>query len=151
MATANFLIGSKYRLYRSDGTINANRFDNGFVCLAVDVSMDRTTEFEKITANDCDNPGAPAQELSSPRVLKFEVTFAGTVDAKKIQVLKADWEQQTKREWRMISDETNANGGETETFFGYIAQLKTSKQNAGPVKFECKIEAQGVPTRVSVP
>ena len=149
MATPNVLTGPKFRLYRSDGvTAGAARFK--FFCLATDLGVKRSTEFEDVTVNDCDAPSAPAQQLSTPRLLKTEVNMGGTVDALKIQVLKADWESQTRREFQVIYDETSVNGGETETFFAYIEELETSKQNAGAVKFTCKLKVQGAPTRAAV-
>jgi predicted secreted protein len=151
MATPNVLIGSKFRLYLSDGTINATRFDNGFVCLATDLGFTRSTEFEDVTVNDCDSPAAPAQQISTPRLLKTEVTFGGVVDAKKFQALEAAWETQAKKEWRLLYDETNVLGGERNDIFAYIEELKIEKQNAGAVKFTAKLKAQGVPTRTLVP
>ena len=151
MATPRVLIGSKFRLYRSDGTVNATRFDAGFVCLAVDLGFKRTTQFEDITLNDCDVPSATAQQASTPRQLVTEVNWGGTLDAKKIQPVELDWEQQTLREWRIIYDETNANGGETHTFFGYIEELEVKKDKGGAANVTCKIKVQGVPVRTVVP
>jgi hypothetical protein len=150
MATPRVLIGSKFRLYRSDGTTNANRFDNGFVCLAVDLGYKRTTDFEDLTLNDCDNPAATAQQSSTPRQLKAEVNWGGTLDAKKIQPVEADWEAQTLQEWRIIYDETNANGGETHTFFAYIEELDVKKDKGGAANVTCKLKVQGVPVRALV-
>ena len=140
--------GRSFGFYRSDGSAGAGRFK--FFCLATDLGVKRSTEFEDVTVNDCDTPAGPAQQLSTPRLLKTEVNLGGTVDALKIQVLKADWETQTKREFQVVYDETGANGGETETFFGYIEELETSKQNAGAVKFTAKIKVQGAPTRAAL-
>jgi hypothetical protein len=150
MATPNPLIGSKFRLYRSDGTANANRFDNGFVCLATDLGYKRTTQFDDITVNDCDNPGAPAQQISTPRQLVTEIGWGGTVDAKRIQPIELDWETQTLREWRLLYDETAVKGGETHTVFGYIEELEVKKDKGGAANVSCKIKVQGVPIRAAV-
>lgn len=150
MATPRALTGPKFRLYRSDGTSNANRFDNGFVCLAVNLGFKRTTQFEDITVNDCDSPTATAQQISTPRLLITEVNWSGTLDAKKIQPVEADWETQTLREWRLIFDETNANGGETHTGFAYIEELDVKKDKGGSANVECKLKSQGVFTRAAV-
>ncbi len=149
MAEPKTLEGRKFRLYRSDGvTSGSARFK--FFCLATDLGVKRSTEFEDLTVNDCDTPDAPARQKASPRLLKAEVTCAGAVDALKIQVLKADWETQTLREFQVIYDETAILGGETETFFAYIEELETSKQNAGAVRFQAKLKVQGAITRAAV-
>jgi hypothetical protein len=148
MAEPNVLEGRKFRLYRSDGTAGPGRFK--FFCLATDLGVKRSTEFEDVTVNDCDTPSLPARQKSTPRLLKTEVNCGGAVDALKLQVLKADWESQVQREFQVIYDETGAAGGETETFFAYVEELETSKQNAGAVKFTAKLKVQGAPARAAL-
>jgi hypothetical protein len=148
MAAPNTLEGRKFRLYRSDGSVGAGRFK--FFCLATDLNMKKSTEFEDLTVNDCDVPDAPALQQSSPRLKKAEVTCAGAVDALRIQGLQADYDNLTLREFQVIYDETAVKGGQTETFFAYVEELEVSKQNGGAVRFQAKLKVQGAITRVAV-
>jgi hypothetical protein len=149
MATSNTLAGSQYRPYRSDGvTAGPARFK--FFCPAVNLSIKRTTEFEDATVNDCDTPDAPAVQKSVQRLRKFEASVAGSLDALKCQVLEADWEKTGSTEWQFIMDKSAVEGGQTLTGFFFVEDLEFGKENAGIVKFTCKLRGDGIITRAPV-
>ena len=144
MADQNVLEGRKWRINRWTGSAFA------FFCLAVDLDLDRSHEFEDVTVNDCDVPSAAARQKSTIRLKKAQVDVKGAVDALKLQVLEQDYDNGTRQQYQCIMDETGANGGQTYSFFAYVEQLKIGKQNGGAVKFECKLRVDGTVTRAAL-
>lgn len=131
------LPGNRYRLYRMVTGVPE------FVCMATTLSHTETKDMDTGLRPDCDDPTAPATNVSVPRSTSFSINGSGLAIMRHYAVIKADYASQTPVAYRIVADPEDGEGAGRWDGDVHITNLQFQKQNEGLVQFSFQMVGQG--------
>lgn len=129
------------RLYVSDGTSNANRFDTGFLCVLETGGFDEENIAETKYFAVCEDPDATPQQSVEITGQRWGIAGSGTLDPTNVayQRLLAARKSGALLEIKYVENRTGAR-----TITGFVRVIKAATQKTAAGGFSTfSLEAQG--------